>query len=116
MLFLIQEFLFLRIPASATDAAMVNLSGMSTSLANGLLTFFINGILSYINGPRSLTRNPPDYVSREIFSKSLTKFTTSYQLIKIFKIFTIVSPLKLSIILNDCLRVAFSAFFADNFN
>ena len=45
--------IFLCIPASAADAAAVNPKGIKTPLANGLITFFING-------PRNLPRNPPD--------------------------------------------------------
>ena len=47
---------------SAADAAALNPNGMKTLLANGLITFFINGNLVFCNGPRSLTRNPPDYI------------------------------------------------------
>ena len=35
--------IFLCIPASAADAAAVNPKGNKTLLANGLITFFING-------------------------------------------------------------------------
>ena len=35
------------IPASATDAAAVNPKGIKTLLANGLITFFINGNLCF---------------------------------------------------------------------
>ena len=37
--------IFLCIPASAAVAAAVNLKGIKTLLANGLITFFINGNL-----------------------------------------------------------------------
>ena len=40
---------FLCIPASAVDAAAVNTKGIKTLLANGLITFFINGN-PFING------------------------------------------------------------------
>ena len=46
---------FLCIPASAVDAAAVDPKGIKTLLANGLITFFING-----NGPNNLPKNPPD--------------------------------------------------------
>ena len=52
--------IFLCIPASAADAAAVNPNGIKTLLANGLITFFINGTPLFNNGPRSLPRNPPD--------------------------------------------------------
>ena len=35
--------IFLRVPASAADAAAVNTKGIKTLLANGLITFFIKG-------------------------------------------------------------------------
>ena len=53
---------FLCIPTSAADAATVNPEGIKTLLANGLITFFINGNLVFSNGPRSLPRNPPDCI------------------------------------------------------
>ena len=52
---------FLCIPAPAADAA-VNLKGIKTLLANGLITFFINGNPLFSNGPNSLPRNPPDCI------------------------------------------------------
>ena len=57
---LFQKQVFFCIPASAADAAAVNPNGISTLLANGLITFFINDnpVLNY--EPRSLPRNPPD--------------------------------------------------------
>ena len=50
--------IFLCISASAAVAAAVNLKGIKTLLANGLITFFINGNPVFSNGPRSLPRNP----------------------------------------------------------
>ena len=50
------------IPASAADAAAVNPKGITTLLANGLVTFFINGNLVFSYGPRTLPRNPPDCI------------------------------------------------------
>ena len=52
--------IFLRIPASAADAAAVNLKGIETLLANGLIIFFINVNPVFSNGPSNLLRNPPD--------------------------------------------------------
>ena len=54
--------IFLYIPASAADAAAVNPNGIKAHLANGLITFFINGNPVFINGPRSLPRHPPSYI------------------------------------------------------
>ena len=42
--------IFLCIPASAADAAAVNPKGIETLLANGLITFFINGHPVFSNG------------------------------------------------------------------
>ena len=53
---------FLCIPASAADAAAVSPKGIKTLLANGLITFFINGNPIFSNGPSNLPRNPPDCV------------------------------------------------------
>ena len=54
--------IFLCIPASAADAAVVNPDEIKTLLANGLITFFINGNPVFSNGPRSLPINPPDCI------------------------------------------------------
>ena len=53
---------FLCIPASAADAAAVNPKGIKTLLANGLITFFINGNPVYSNGPSNLPKNQPDCI------------------------------------------------------
>ena len=54
--------IFLCIPVSAADAAAVNLNGIKTLLAHGLIILFINSNPVVNNGPRSLPRNPPDCV------------------------------------------------------
>ena len=48
--------------SSAADAAAVNPKGTKTLLANGFITFFIRGNPVFSNGPKSLPRNPPDYI------------------------------------------------------
>ena len=48
------------ISASAASAAAANFNGIKTFLANGLITFFINVNPDFINGSRSLPRNPSD--------------------------------------------------------
>ena len=53
---------FLCIPASAADAAVTNPDGMKILLANGLITFFMNRNPVCNNGPRSLSRIPPDCI------------------------------------------------------
>ena len=40
---------------------------MKTVLANGLITFFINGNPVFNNGPRSLLRNTPDCITLGIW-------------------------------------------------
>ena len=47
----------------AADAAAVNPKGIKELLANGLITFFINGNLVFINGPKSLLENHPDCIT-----------------------------------------------------
>ena len=59
--------MLLFIPTSAADAAAVNPNGIKTLLANGFITFYINGNLVYNNGPRSLPRNPPDCIILDIW-------------------------------------------------
>ena len=54
--------IFLCIPASAPYAATVSPNGIKTLLANGLITFFINGSPVFNNGRRSQPRNPPDFI------------------------------------------------------
>ena len=44
---------FLCIPASDADAPAVNPRGIKTLLANGLITFFINGNPVFSNGKKS---------------------------------------------------------------
>ena len=54
--------IFLCIPATAVDGAATNPNGIKTLLANGLITFFIDGNPVFSNGPRSLPRNSSDYI------------------------------------------------------
>ena len=44
---------FLCIPASTADPATVNPNGIRTLLANGLITFFVNGSPVFSKGPRN---------------------------------------------------------------
>ena len=60
------KIFFLRIPASAADAAAVNPNGIKMLLANGLVTFFISVNPVFSNGPRSLPKNPPDCIILDI--------------------------------------------------
>ena len=61
---------FLCIPLSAADAA-ANSNGNKNVLANGLITFLINGKPTVINGPRNLPRNQPNCIFLEFFCESL---------------------------------------------
>ena len=47
---------------SAADAAAVNPKGINTLLANGLITFFIDGNPVFSNGCNNLPNNPPDCI------------------------------------------------------
>ena len=46
---------FLCIPASAADNVAVNPNGIKTQLANGFITFFINGSPVFENGPKLIS-------------------------------------------------------------
>ena len=50
------------IPASAADVAAVNLNGIKTLLANGLITFLIKGNPVFNNVLKSLPRSLPDCI------------------------------------------------------
>ena len=57
---LIQTFSY-RKPASVAYAAAVNPSGIKTLAVNGLSAFPIEGIPVFSNGPKGLSKNPPDF-------------------------------------------------------
>ena len=52
--------------SEAAAAAAVNPYGTKSILANGLITLFINGNPVLSNGPKSLSRNPPDSIILDI--------------------------------------------------
>ena len=54
--------IFLCIPASAADAAVVSPKGINILLANGVITLFINGNPVFNKGPSNLPKNPPDCI------------------------------------------------------
>ena len=54
--------IFLGIPAFAADTAAIIPIGIKMLLANGLITFFINGSHVFSNGPSNVPRNPPDCI------------------------------------------------------
>ena len=49
------------IAASVADAAAINANSIKTLLLNVLGTFPIKGNPVFINGPKILSKNPPDY-------------------------------------------------------
>ena len=83
MLLFLEQYFF-RIPGSV-PAAVNCIEKLS---ANGLSKFFITSKPSFINGPKSLLRNPPDYVildswlsdnfisADELFAKVLRSYET----------------------------------------
>ena len=58
--------IFICIPGFAADAAAVNPEGITTLLANGVITFFVNGNPVFNNGPSNLSRNPPDCIEYQL--------------------------------------------------
>ena len=68
--------IILRIYAFASSA--VNPYGIKTILANVLITTFINNKRIFINGPRSLSRNPPNCMFLEMCV--LNSFILAYEL------------------------------------
>ena len=76
------------IPASAADTVAVNPNGIKTLLTNALSLFFIKSETVFSDGPKSLTRNPPDcpilfywffdnyILADELFAKNLRSVET----------------------------------------
>ena len=62
VVFVPESYALLCIPASAADTAELNHTGIETLLANGLISFFINGNPDFTNGLRSLPRSPPQCI------------------------------------------------------
>ena len=58
--------IFICIPGFAADAAAVNPEGINALLANGVITFFVNGNPVFNNGPSNLSRNPPDCIEYQL--------------------------------------------------
>ena len=68
---------FLCIPTSAADAVAVNPKRIKMLLANGLITFFINGSPVFSNGPSSLPRVFHNLISVDDLSANvLRRFET----------------------------------------
>ena len=80
---ILRFFLFI-----GADAAALNHKGKKTHLPNVLITFFTQDSPVFSSGPRSLPRNPPDYIMLDIWvfdnlisvddlsAKALRRFTT----------------------------------------
>ena len=116
--------IFFCIPASAADAAAVIPKGIKTLLANGLITFSINGNPVFSNGSNNLPRNPPDcildnWVFDNLISvdkwlaKALRRFGT-YLLVNnnLWEKLVSLSP----IIFDDNLKTTSVLFFVANFS
>ena len=60
-------------PALSADVAGVNPNGTNTLVVDSVCRFFINGRPTFMNGPRSLPRNPPDCIILDsgLFDNSL---------------------------------------------
>ena len=79
---------FLSIPGSAADVAAVNPKGIRTLLANGLITFFINGNPLFSNGPSNLPKMSPDCIILDnwVFDNSISAdkwFAKAYEDLKL---------------------------------
>ena len=78
--------LFFLIVASVADAVAVNPNGINTLLANGVITFFINGRPTFTNGARNLSNLPSCIIILAVvsfnkiprFSKDLITFIISF--------------------------------------
>ena len=68
--------IFLWIPESAAEAAVINPNGTNTLLANGWSTFFIHGKPTFSNDPKNPPWNPPNCIIEFliILSTSLNHF------------------------------------------
>ena len=112
---------------SAADTATVNPNGMKILLVNGLITFFINGNLVFYNGPRSLSRYPPNYIILdnwffdilisvgELFAKVSQRFGTSL-LVNNSSYGKLDSSLELPITFDDNLKTPSVSFFIADFD
>ena len=60
MLFVPDPSIFFWIAASIADAVAANPNGIKRRLGNGLSTFFIKSKTAFSNGPKSLSKSPPD--------------------------------------------------------
>ena len=69
--------IFLWIYASYAEVVAVKPRGISTFLANGVSSFFINP--TFINSPGSLPRNPPDSIILESLVFASTGNLSIYQ-------------------------------------
>ena len=96
-------------------------------LANGLITFFINGNPVFNNRPRSLPRNPPDCIildiwvfdnlisADELFAKDLRRFATCL-LVNSSSCRKLITSSELPIIFDYNLKTTSVSFFIADFN
>ena len=114
--------IFLWIAASVADTAAVNPNGIKTLLANGFCICLIKGNPVFSNGPKSLTKNPPDCIilynwvfesfilADEPFAKALRIFKT-YVLVNINLHKKLISSLEPPIIFDERFKVTLVPFF-----
>ena len=105
----------------------VNPNGVKRPLANGCITFFINGKLTFINGSRSLPMNPPDYVilDTSVFDNFILADKLSVKVLRRFATYVLasnslyeklLSSLEILIILDDNLRATPVSYFVADFS
>ena len=114
--------ILLCIPVSAADAAAVITNGTKTLLANGLINFLFNGNPFFNNRPKSLPKNPPDWIildnrafdslisADELFAKTLRRFAVCL-LVNNNSCGKLVSSLKLAMVFDNNLKTNSVFFF-----
>ena len=75
---------------SSADTTAVNLAAMKTLLCDDLSTFFINTNPNFINGPRSLPRNPPDCTIKDSILASELFAIKLYEVLKLVYLLVII--------------------------
>ena len=101
---------FILIAAFVADAASVNHNGASTFFANCANTAFINGEKTFINGPRSIRRNPPNCIILD--SSAFDNYCIADKLLKTFQTL----ETYLLVINNFCGKLALSLELPDIFD
>ena len=106
---------------------LLNLNGIKTLIANTFINFFIHGNPIFNNEPRSLPKNPSDYIILdncvfdsivpvdELFAKALRRFATCL-LVNNNLCGKLVSSLELPTIFHDSLKTTLVSFFIADFS